>query len=181
MTDPLNAQEESALVIHVPEAESLVAPFRLEYDPVARLGVPAHITVLYPFVPPHLINAETHNLLAATISKFPRFEFALTETRQFPDVLYLHPSPSRAIVELIYALAKAFPDYPPYGGRFSEPTPHLTIGQIEGPSVLEEVARKFSQVASQALPIQKKVTEITLLELRDGQWLITRTFPLKIR
>ena len=40
---------ESALVVLVPEAEWLVAPFRQKYDPVATEGVSAHITVNYPF------------------------------------------------------------------------------------------------------------------------------------
>jgi hypothetical protein len=44
---PLN---ESALV--VPEAEPLVKPFRDRYDPSAAAGVPAHITLLYPFKQP---------------------------------------------------------------------------------------------------------------------------------
>ena len=43
---------ESALVILVPEAEPLVRPFRHRFDPSAALGVPAHITLLYPFIAP---------------------------------------------------------------------------------------------------------------------------------
>jgi len=40
---------ESSLMIVVPEAERLVKPFREKYDPSAAVGVPAHITLLYPF------------------------------------------------------------------------------------------------------------------------------------
>jgi hypothetical protein len=36
----------------VPEAEPLVKPFRDRYDPSAAAGVPAHITLLYPFKHP---------------------------------------------------------------------------------------------------------------------------------
>jgi hypothetical protein len=42
---------ESAIIIPIPEAEPIVGPLRLQYDGAARLGVPAHITVLYPFYP----------------------------------------------------------------------------------------------------------------------------------
>ena len=47
MTNPQN----DSLVILVPEAESMVKAFRERYDPAAQAGMPAHITLLYPFVP----------------------------------------------------------------------------------------------------------------------------------
>ena len=43
---------ESALVVLVPAAEPCVGALRLRYDPVARLGMPAHVTLLHPFVDP---------------------------------------------------------------------------------------------------------------------------------
>ena len=42
----------SAVVVEVPEAEPLVGAWRLRFDPVAALGMPAHVTLLYPFVAP---------------------------------------------------------------------------------------------------------------------------------
>ena len=39
----------SGLIIEVPEAETAVAAWRERLDPQAVLGVPAHITVLFPF------------------------------------------------------------------------------------------------------------------------------------
>ena len=42
---------ETALVIAVPEAEPLVSDWRAQHDWSAQRGVPAHITLLYPFVP----------------------------------------------------------------------------------------------------------------------------------
>jgi hypothetical protein len=48
-TDGLTS--ESALVVLVPEAEPLVGPFRERYDPSASAGMPAHITINYPFLP----------------------------------------------------------------------------------------------------------------------------------
>src|SRR5215216_5253276 len=40
----------SALIVAVPEAEPLVGGWRLRYDD-ASLGVPAHVTLLFPFMP----------------------------------------------------------------------------------------------------------------------------------
>ena len=42
---------EAALVVIVPESEPLVERFRAKYDPAAGWGVPAHITINYPFIP----------------------------------------------------------------------------------------------------------------------------------
>jgi hypothetical protein len=43
---------ESAIVVRIPETERLVGRFRADLDVAAALGVPAHVTVLAPFVPP---------------------------------------------------------------------------------------------------------------------------------
>ena len=54
------AKTESALVVLVPEADPLVGPFRSFFDPSAALGVPAHVTLLYPFVEPAEDRREDH-------------------------------------------------------------------------------------------------------------------------
>ena len=41
----------SALVVAVPDAEPVVGHLMLRLDANAVLGVPAHVTVLFPFVP----------------------------------------------------------------------------------------------------------------------------------
>ena len=46
------SSSESALVVLVPEAEGVVKPFRDLHDPSAAAGMPAHITLLYPFKHP---------------------------------------------------------------------------------------------------------------------------------
>ena len=53
------SSSESALVVLVPEAEAIAKPFRDQYDPSAAAGVPAHITLLYPFKAPDEIDDIT--------------------------------------------------------------------------------------------------------------------------
>jgi hypothetical protein len=43
---------ETALLLPVPAAEPAVSRHRARFDVAARDGVPAHVTVLYPFLPP---------------------------------------------------------------------------------------------------------------------------------
>ena len=43
---------ETALIVEVSEAEEAVHEWRARHDSVAARGVPAHVTVLFPFVAP---------------------------------------------------------------------------------------------------------------------------------
>ena len=169
---------ESALVIHVPEAEDLVGSYRIKYDHEASVGVPAHITLLWPFVPTSLITPDIQNQLAHLFSNFHSFQFSLTELRRFPEVLYLAPSPSDKIIELVQIIASRFPKYPPYGGQFKEISPHLTIAQSDEPKLLEKIAEELNPTVKKALPIFKAVTEVSLLEKQNDYWTETRTFSL---
>lgn len=170
---------ESALVIRVPEAEDLVGSYRIRYDHAANVGVPAHITLLWPFVPPSLITPEVQNQLSHLFSSFPSFQISLTELRRFPEVLYLAPTPKDKIVELVQKIFATFPKYPPYGGQFTDITPHLTIAQSDDLLLLEKINDQIAPAAKQSLPIFMKVTEISLFEQHNGYWSKTRVFPLR--
>ncbi len=116
----------SALVVLVPEAEELVGRLRLRYDPAARLGVPAHVTVLYPIV------AAVDETLGAQVARIgrrqPPFTAEFAAVERFPGlVVWLRPEPSEPFAALIAAAMAEFPDFPPYGGTIAEPTPHLTV------------------------------------------------------
>jgi hypothetical protein len=46
----------SALIVKVPEAEAVVSPLRARFDATSQLGVPAHITILFPFMDPGRVS-----------------------------------------------------------------------------------------------------------------------------
>src|SRR5512139_3920980 len=95
---------ESALIIAVPEAEPLVKTLRERFDWSSAAGVPAHITILYPFMPPSEITAKALAELQVFFAQFAAFEFALTELRRFPEYLHLAPSPAEPFKALTYAV-----------------------------------------------------------------------------
>ena len=83
----------SGLIIEVPEAEPAVRHHREHLDASAPLGIPAHITILFPFMPPETIGplalAELEDLFAAA----GRFRFQLNRTGWFGDnALWLPPA-----------------------------------------------------------------------------------------
>jgi len=148
----------------VPEAEPQVGELRLQHDSSAALGVPAHITILFPFAEHDRIDEDA---LGELFAKFPAFDFELDRVEQFEDGhVWLHPEPSLRFVDLIAAVEQRWPEYPPYEGAFDEPIPHLTVS--ETPIELNP-----------QLPIASRAHEVTLIEqAADGRWAVRRRFPL---
>ena len=172
------APVESALVILVPEAEALVGSFRHQLDPNAAPGVPAHVTVLYPFKPPTELTAGVLRELEALFADFPSFTVSFTDVRQFPGVVYLAPVPDEPIRRLTEAAAQHFPETPPYGGEFSEVIPHLTVIHDDDPQRFQQIAADVQAAALRFLPMRTRVTEVTLLDNENGPWQVRQQFAL---
>lgn len=155
----------TALIIAVPEAEPAVGAIRLEHDPSAALGAPAHITILFPFGAPATVDEEA---IAEVLAPFEAFSFELDRVERFPEgPVWLHPEPSEPFVALTHAFATRWRDYPPYGGAFEKVIPHLTLS-------IEPIEVQL------ALPIGCVARAVTLLEEDDEQhWRVRRRFPLQ--
>ena len=156
----------TALALQVPEAEELVREHRMRYDPSAALGVPAHITLLSPFVEPEAIDEEE---LRAFFAQFSPFVFELRRTARFPEALYLAPEPAEPVSAVIDAIVDRWPDYPPYGGGLDEIVPHLTLAHQQSEEVYDDIASKVST----GLPISAYASEVCLIEGgpgHDGPW-----------
>ena len=170
---------ESTLAILVPEAEGLVRSFRDRYDPAAKFGMPAHITLLYPFKSPDEIDEVVLDTLRHCFSSFQPFKFSLITIQQFPgDTLYLVPEPEDPFRELTLGVWGCYPETPPYRGRYSTVIPHLGVATLVGEQRLDEIAREFEQAAQGRLPIQGHAAEVTLMDSRSGRWEINTTFKL---
>ena len=121
-------EPQSALVVVVPDAEFLVEVVRSAHDPAAAAGIPPHITVLYPFLPPKQLDAAGNRQeVASCFQQFVPFDFVLVSVKRF-----LHPlrrTRAKWIISGAYlegvgdvsrvsALqGKTFPYYPsPYSG-----------------------------------------------------------------
>jgi 2'-5' RNA ligase len=172
---------ESALIIAMPEAEPLVKAWRERFDYSAGVGVPAHITLLYPFMPPGEITPAVEAELRELFAQFPAFEFALTGLRRFPEVLYLAPSPAEPFQALTHAVVERYPDYLPYGGGYSEVIPHLTIADMAEAGRLDDIEREFMDQHGAQLPVRAKANEVLLIENTSGRWKTRQAFELSKR
>src|SRR5437868_6629747 len=120
---------ETALIVAVPEAERVVGRFRAALDVAAGWGVPAHVTVLYPFLPPDRIDDHLLTTLSQVCEATPRFDVSFAEVKWFGDtVVWLAPQPDHALRQLTAAVWRRFPEAPPYAGAHADVVPHLTIG-----------------------------------------------------
>lgn len=151
---------QTALIVPIPEAEEAVGGFRASLDPAASWGVPAHVTVLYPFLPPQRINEQALAVLRETFAEIPRFDVALTHVGWFGDaVVWLAPQPDRPFRDLTEAVWQRFPEAPPYAGAHSDVVPHLTIGHDAAKPVLSHAAATISA----HLPINAAIDRVRLI------------------
>ncbi len=178
MTEVSGRKVEAALIIVVPEAESLVGRFRERHDPVAALGVPAHITVNYPFIPGVEPTPEVLARLSKMFADVEPFSFTLDHVGSFPNTIYLGPAPATPFVRLVERVASEFAESPPYGGQFDSIVPHLTVAHSNDSKLLASVQREFSDVAAQRLPLDGFAGGVSLLDDSTGRWVILSSFTL---
>jgi len=153
---------ETAVLVLVPEADGAVAEHRAHLDMAASWGVPAHLSVVYPFVPPADVDDEVLARLAAALGSVPAFDCTFARTEWFgDDVLWLAPEPDAPFRKLITAVVAEFPAHLPYGGLYEEPVPHLTVGELRLGSAEELAAAQ--RAVSAHLPIRARVDRAVLL------------------
>jgi hypothetical protein len=174
---------ETALLLPVPAAEPTVSRHRARLDEAARDGVPAHVTVLYPFLSPADISEPLLASLGRLFAGFAAFEFTLDRVGWFgEEVVWLGPRDPAPFSALTSAAFTAFPCCPPYGGQHAEVIPHLTIGHRGGPQALRAAAESVRP----CLPIKATAAEVILmagprpgtLDTPPGQWRAIAAFPL---
>jgi len=152
---------ESAIIVPV-QVPVAVGRLRDRMDPSAAQGVPAHVTLLYPFMPPDGLKDDVRRIVEQIVASVPAFPFRLNAVRRFPTVVWLDPEPAEPFRQLTVGLAAAFPDFPPYGGVHPDVVPHVTVAQ--------DVPDDYLAAAEHALP--------AMLPIRDfarEAWLIGHT------
>ena len=160
---------QSGLIVEIRESETAVGRHRDALDSNARLGVPAHITVLFPFMPPVRIDSTILARLRQLFAAEEPFDVKLTHTSWFDhDVLWLapeDPEPFRTLTEHVYS---AFPDFPPFAGQFADVVPHLTIAHGCEP----EEMRAAERAVEELLPIHGCARQVTLMTQTEagGAW-----------
>lgn len=167
----------TGFIVHVPEAEPRVDALRARFHPVARLGVPAHVTILFPFMAPERVDASVLQRVRDALAGFAAFAFTLEKVGRFPATTYLAPEPAAHFIDLTKRLAAAFPEFPPFGGEFDTIIPHLTVAH--GVASEADVAQtELTAAMASGGPIQSSCDAVILIENSTGCWKPMHTFAL---
>ncbi|MFV5998024.1 2'-5' RNA ligase family protein [Streptomyces sp. NPDC056231] len=166
---------QTGLIVKIPEVEPAVRAWRERLDPSAQAGVPAHVTVLFPFLEESRTDALVHSAIADTLNSHRAFDLRFERSGHLPEVLYLVPEPDTQLRQLTQAIADRWPETPPYGGRFTDIIPHLTVAQCQEAAVLEEVETDLLS----KLPITAHVSSVELVVHDGTAWQERASFALR--
>ncbi len=164
---------ESAIAVPVPAAEPLVSPWRARFDSSAAYGVPAHVTVVSPFLPDALLSASVLEALRAECAKTAPFEVTFSRVGRFTGVLYLAPEPTRGFRDLTARLVERWPEAPPYGGKHEDVVPHLTVADAATDAALEAAERDLRP----KLPLKTTVDAADLSVFDGRRWHVRERLP----
>jgi 2'-5' RNA ligase len=168
----VNSTADTALIVPVelpPELE--VVRRRSVADAVS--GLPAHVTLLYPFVPVRDLNDGVRAAIAAVVAAQARFSYRLVGPGRWPETQYASVEPEAPFRALQADLAAAFPNFPLHGGAFDF-VPHVTIAEGEA-ARLPELA---DDRAWAELPATATARMVDLLVRTGELWSTKWTFPL---
>ena len=167
---------ESAVVVPVPQAEPGLAGLRRVHDPSAAQGMGCHITVMYPFVLPRLLDKNTVHALRDTLAGIGPFTLALARLERFTGdthVLYAVPEPAEPFIAMTHAVSERF-HLAPYGGAHDTVHPHLTIAVTDDERLLDGI----EPAAANALPIAARIDRVDLAVREPDGWRTHHSIPL---
>lgn len=171
-----SGRPQSALLIPVPEADEVVGRWRHEHDPVAAAGVPAHITLVVPWLPPAEITQADLEELDVELSEVKAFDFDLTHVDWFGRrVLWVAPEPAAPFLELTNRLADRF-GTPPWDDEFDEVVPHLTVGHASDGVELAPIADAITT----RLPVRCRAAEVWVMVGDGTRWSRLHCTPLVV-
>jgi 2'-5' RNA ligase len=158
----------SAVVVLVPDADDIL-------DAVGSSksgGMPAHVTVLYPFVSPRRIRQSHCEQLEAIAARTEPFTLELAELDHHELITFLTVHPEEPLRRLTTAVLDSWPEHPPYGDDEFDVPPHLTLGYDVLPDEIADSAEPL-------LPIESEIDRLVLM-LRglSGRWRVAHEFPL---
>ena len=168
---------ETAIVVPVERAERLLSAAATAVGFDRPPGMPAHLTLLYPFVDAEgLVVGHAHEAQRA-LSTVQPFDCSFSSIGRFDDppvAIYLEPDPAEQFTAMVEALMTAFPEFPPYGGAVDEVVPHLTLVETADTNVWKAA----EALVTPKLPIHASVQRFSIYKQTIAGWTEAFTLPL---
>ena len=167
--------DQSVISVSLPTAEPLMAHVRSRFaGELPPPGVPPHITLQYPWMPPARIDEAALAELESLFAAFPAFDFSLKLGWFGREVLLLVPDDPAPFVRLTEAILRRWPQYPYYAGEYDQIQPHATLAFGNQTSLSPLAAALADQV-----PIRAKASSAELNCGPPGQMATRATFTLR--
>ncbi|MFE6906610.1 2'-5' RNA ligase family protein [Streptomyces erythrochromogenes] len=166
----------TAVVILVPDADPLLEAARRIDPDLVRHGVPAHVSLLYPFVPEPALTGQDEDGVRSLAASFPAPGLLLEDVVTAPGFVAVPVPELQPVVDAFHA---RWPGLRPYGGRFgARPAAHVTVAM--GADDPATAARVRTAVGS-LLPLRTRAAAVRLVVLTQGGWRPRLTAPLGAR
>lgn len=163
----------SAIIVRVHLPPTLEA-LRRAHVGDANKGLPAHVTLLSPFVREDALLPPLREEIAALLSSHHAFDYHLIGPKTSSDTIYAGVDSERPFLDLYRDLSAAFPDYPIYEDKAAEVIPHVTIAGASAPD-----KRIVEDRAWHALPTRRRAHAVELIAPGlDGRWATVWRFRL---
>jgi len=168
----------TGFIVPVPQAQPWVGDLRDRFDASAALGVPPHVTLLFPFMAPEQVDASVLQDIRGALDGASAFDFTMAGVARFAATAYLEPSPPAPFIDLTERLVRRFPQFPPFGGEFPTIVPHLTVAHGDATEVDRVCAELTARIAKRGA-IRGVCDHVVLLENSSGRWREMHAFALR--
>lgn len=158
--------DRSAVIVQVALPAKLAAQ-RGAADRMARRGVPAHVTILFPFLHVDELAEPVRSTLAGIAADATPLTARFAHVERHDGTVWLLPADQRPFLDLTTAVAAAWPDHPPYEGIHDELIAHLTL--VESPDAGALDAAQDAAVA--AGTFETRIDTLTVIvEVAHDRW-----------
>ncbi|MFJ8565614.1 2'-5' RNA ligase family protein [Streptomyces sp. NPDC093514] len=163
----------TAVVIVVPDAAPLLDAARRIAPAHVRHGVPAHVSLLYPFVPEPALTGQDERSVRSLAARFPAADLVLEDLVTASGFVGVTVAELQPIAD---AFRARWPGVRPYGGRFgAQPAAHVTVALgADDPTATAHVRAAVGSL----LPLRARAAAVQLVALTAEGWRPRLTAPL---
>ncbi len=158
------------IMVPVPEVEPHIAQLRARFDPSAKRGLRAHVTLVHANMPSGPLEPIFLQHLAASVSSMAPFEYQITRVGRFPATLYLAAEPAGPFVLLRARLVPALGTTERERQARETLVPHISVVR-KSASDDHGVELELTSTLRSYGPIPCACRELELLENSSGVWL----------
>ena len=156
---------QSALIIPI-ELPAPLAAVRARFGATTSPGLPAHVTILFPFIPVTNLDPSVGAAVMELAAAMEPFRARFDQVQRQDAMVWLLPAQQEPFLELTAAVLARWPAYQPYGGAFNSLIAHLTLVESGGDAIT-----RATSAALEHGPFEVLVEELQFIgEVESGGW-----------